>query len=253
MSDESLKTSNDLIRWLKMLALPAWAKVALALIMVAVLLSAMGLLGWGIWIRDKDAMSSAVAMLTVGIPVGLIVVAMVFGDGGARKLKTLTEHILRQEIPAALQENLAPTISGERYTQARITPKIRGCIADYTLDVSDSHRHPGQHIERQLEFKLELNVKKVNFVVWLPKADSGREALPELRTRYKSCFFGAEKEGYTQNHEPLMGEKKDHVGIVFIKLLGEDFLLNPADRLYFAQDLAFFVRGLLDVEHGNAY
>jgi hypothetical protein len=252
MSDESLKTSNDLIRWLKMLALPAWAKVVLSLIMVAVLLSALGLLGWGIWSRDKDAMSSAVAMLTISIPVGLIVVALVFGDGGARKLKALTEHILRLEIPAAIQDNLAPMMNGERYIQAHITPKIRGCIADYTLVVTDTHLHPEQHIERQLEFKLELNVKKVNFVVWLRKTGEDKEALSRLQTRYKSCFFGAEKEGYIQNQEPLTGEKKDHVGIVFIKQLGEDFLLSPADRLYFAQDLAFFVRGLLDLETENA-
>ena len=46
---------------------------------------------------------------------------------------------------------------------------------------------------------------------------------------------------------PMTDIKSGHVGFVFTKQLGSDFLLNPGDRLYFAQDLAFFVRGLLDV------
>ena len=87
MTDESFKTSSDLIRWLKMLALPAWARLGLAVIMLLVLLSALGLLGAGLYHRDKDSIASAVTMLTVGIPVGLVVVALVFGDGGAQKLK----------------------------------------------------------------------------------------------------------------------------------------------------------------------
>jgi len=48
MTDESLKTSNDLIRWLKLLALPVGVKAALALIMLLILLSALGLLGRGL-------------------------------------------------------------------------------------------------------------------------------------------------------------------------------------------------------------
>lgn len=248
MTDESLKTSSDLIRWLKLVALPAWARLALAMIMLLILFSALGLLGWGLYFRDKDSVSSAVTMLTVGIPVGLIVVALVFGDGGAKKLKSLTERVLRDEIPGAILENLSPKDQGERYTQAQVTSKIRGCIADYTLKVSDAHLRKGTPGERRLDFKLELNVKKVNFVVWLPKSVNPSGTWSELLTRYKSCFFGAQKEGYLQNQELLEGERADHVGIVFIKSLGDDFLLNPAERLYFAQDFAFFIRGLLDAE-----
>jgi len=248
MTDESLKTSSDLIRWLKMLALPAWARLGLALIMLLILLSALGLLGAGLYHRDKDSIASAVTMLTVGIPVGLIVVALVFGDGGAQKLKALTERVLREEVPAALLENLSANGMGGRYAQARVTATIRGCIADYTLHIADTHLDPNIHVERRLNFKLELNVKKVNFVVWLPQTAHQADDFAELIVRYKSCFFGAEKEGYLRNGEPLYGEKLGHAGIVFIKALGDDFLLNPAERLYFVQDFAFFIRGLLDAE-----
>lgn len=248
MTDASLKTSNELIRWLKLLALPAWARAALALIMLLILFSALGLLGWGLIYRDKDSVASSVTILTVCLPVGLIVVALVFGDGGARKLKVLTERVLRQEIPRAILENLSPTNYGDRYSQAQVTSQIRGCVADYTLQVSDTQFQADRRVDRFLHFKLELNVKKVNFVFWLPLAACPATNLPEQLARYRSCFFGAEKEGYVQNLEPLLGEKQGHLGIVFIKTLGEDFLLNPAERLYFAQDFAFFIRGLLDTQ-----
>ncbi|WP_394756492.1 hypothetical protein [Rhodoferax sp.] len=36
MSEESIKTSDELIRWLKMVALPAWARRAAAAIMLPI-------------------------------------------------------------------------------------------------------------------------------------------------------------------------------------------------------------------------
>jgi hypothetical protein len=59
MSDDSMKASSDLIRWLKMLALPTWAKSLLAMVMPLTLFSASGML--------------------------------VLGDGGSRKLTELTK------------------------------------------------------------------------------------------------------------------------------------------------------------------
>lgn len=41
-------------------------------------------------------------------------------------------------------------------------------------------------------------------------------------------------------------------GVVFTKSLHEDFLLEPAQRLYFAQDLSFFIRGMLEASIQHA-
>jgi len=101
MTDESLRTSNDLIRWLKLLTLPTWVKAVLALIMLLILSDALELLDWGLHSRAKDAASSAVMILTSGLPVSLIGVALVFGDGGVRKLESPTQQVLRHGIPNA--------------------------------------------------------------------------------------------------------------------------------------------------------
>ena len=247
MSEETIKASGDLIRWLKMLALPMWAKWLLALLMILVVGSALGLLVWGVGAHQIEVVSSAVAILTVGLPIGLIVVALVFGDGGANKLKELTQVVLRQEVPQALRQNLASTTGYAAYQSCHVAFSVHGCMADYTLTVesakSDGEENPRPSLS--LEFKLELNVRKANLVIWLPVSAA---MLSTQGNPYQSCFFGAQSEGYVQNQAPILGGRPDRLGVVFIKVLGDDFLLDPGRRLYFAQDLAFFVRGLLNVD-----
>lgn len=106
-----------------------------------------------------------------------------------------------------------------------------------------------------LQFKVELNVKKANVVIWIPVP--GDESTPQSLQgveNYQHVLAGALAEGYIQNAAPITDARLGYLGFVFIKLLGDDFLLNPGDRLYFAQDLAFFVRALLSVatnsQHG---
>jgi hypothetical protein len=249
MNDESINGSNDLVRWLKMLTLPRWAKFALAVIMLLTLGSALGLLLWGLLLRKYEVISSAVAILTVGLPVGLIVVALVFGDGGASKLKELTKLVLTKEIPEAILLNLASTAGDVSFKTPSITPTLSGCIADYVLSANGAPSHIDEHGKQlTLEFKLELNVRKANLVIWIPASGRGEDHRVES---YQSSFFGAVNEGYVHNIAPVHGAKSGHIGHVFIKTLGDDFLLNAGERLYFAQDLAFFIRGLLNDELQN--
>ncbi len=248
MADEALNNSADLIRWLKMLALPRWAKWILALVMVLTLGGALALGAWGALTNHIDVVTAAVTILTVGLPVGLIVVALVFGDGGAYKLQALTQLVLRKEVPDALVANLNARSGYRSFEDCHISFDIHGCIADYVLSI----RVPGdaiqgrQPVQRELTFKLELNVRKANLVLWLPEAFV--QPSQDKPSPYASCFFGAEREGYLRNATPIAGSREGYLGAVFIKQLSDDFLLNPAERLYFAQDLAFFVRGVLSVE-----
>lgn len=247
MADEALNSSADLIRWLKMLALPRWAKWILALVMVLTLGGALALGAWGALTDHIDVVTAAVTILTVGLPVGLIVVALVFGDGGASKLQSLTQLVLREEVPKALVANLNVRSGYRPFEACHISFDTHGCIADYVLSIkAPSDADGGSPVQRELTFKLELNVRKANLVLWLPEAylrSSDNQPSP-----YASCFFGAEREGYLRNATPIAGSRPGYLGAVFIKQLSDDFLLNPAERLYFAQDLAFFVRGVLSVE-----
>ena len=241
MNIEEPGTSSDLIRWLKMLTLPLWVKLALAVIMVAGVASALWLMWQGIRTQDNDALGYAVALMTIGLPTGLVVLALLFGDSGGIKLRELTQSLLDVEIPECFQKNFARTDhAGSTIT---LTHEVHGCIADYHIHFTNGSGEPVV-----LDMRLEVNVRKANVVVWLPGTDvptSAREhfeAVPGLR----SCLRGATREGYELNEAPITDARRNRWGCVFIKSLNEDFLVSPAQRLYFAQDLAFFARGLLE-------
>ncbi|OLP07066.1 hypothetical protein BLL52_1817 [Rhodoferax antarcticus ANT.BR] len=91
---------------------------------------------WGLLNAKLEIISSAVAMLTVGLPIGLIVVALVFGDGGSRKLAELTKIVLTKEIPEAILQNLGSTSGDTSYNNPKVLPTLSDCIADYVLSAT---------------------------------------------------------------------------------------------------------------------
>lgn len=246
MSDENERISSDLIRWLKMLALPTWAKLGLALIMLLALSNALGLLVDGMLHKDKESIAAAVSILTVGLPVGLIVVALVFGDGGARKLRQMTQQVLDKEVPQAIRENLG---HGSNFSDSQLSFTSHGYICDYELAAK-----PSSGRTTTLRFRLELNVRKVNVVFWVPTGEQRQDArgLFESHSSLHACLLGAEREGYVLNPVAHSEHGSAVSRVVFIKVLHEDFLLEPGQRLYFAQDFSFFVRGMLEASLPNA-
>ncbi len=239
MAEETGNVSSDLIRWLKLLALPGWAKLILAGIMLMALSSALALLVNGIVHRDKDAVTSAVSILTVALPIGLVIVGLIFGDGGARKLRDLTNRVLTEEIPIAIRENLK---HGQILDQI-LTFTPRGFISDYSLTAQKNSK------KTTLNFRIELNIRKVNVVFFVPQLSSNSDdakAIMQSNSILRSCLEGAEREGYSLNPAATPADETGLAGVVFIKNMHNDFLLEPAQRLYFSQDFAFFVRGMLE-------
>ena len=239
MTGETGNISSDLIRWLKLLDLPNWAKIFLAAIMLLALSSSLALLINGVAHKDKDAVSSAVSILTVALPIGLVIVALVFGDGGTNKLRELTHRVLNEEVPQAIRENL---LHGQ-FTDNELNFHPSGFISDYSLIAIKNNR------KVSLKFRIELNIKKVNVVFLIPHEDSkagDAKSLMKISKIMQSCLEGAEREGYILNPIATPPDKAGLSGLVFIKTMHSDFLLEPAQRLYFAQDFAFFVRGMLE-------
>lgn len=253
--------SNELVLWLKALDLPTWAKVLLVLIMAGILTGAGTILAHGLYHADKDEVSAATTLLAISLPMLLIVTALVFGTNGEKSLQKRSARVLVDLIPRCIKENIGDTATDGASVSAKISAvkveinaTLRGCIADYHLSL---HQESQQTV-RALTFSVELNVYKANVVFWLPapaavitdvSLETGKlaEFIGQHRTH---CVNGAVNEGYRLNPSPvtrLIGNQK-MLGLVFIKSLPKDFLLQAHESLYFAQDLAFFVRGFIDVE-----
>jgi hypothetical protein len=183
-------------------------------------------------------------MLTIGMPISLIVIAMIFGQGGEKKLLELTRVVLDKDIPNAILVNIQENNTDDSRQLVELDRVLHGCVCEYKLEL----RAP--NIAKQLiEFKVELNVHKVNVVVWLPESVTKNESWrADWSLPYLSSLKGAQNEGYQLNEHPAaqMYNGKERFGIVLIKQLDADFLVKPSERLYFSQDFAFFIRSLVD-------
>lgn len=250
--------SNELILWLKALDLPLWVKVALVMIMASILTGAGSILIHGLYKADKEEISLAATLLAISLPVLLVVTALVFGSNGEKTLQKRTARVLQTLIPACIKETFEISDHKENSsaTSLKFTPVIdtnmRGCIADYFLTVANNEGLD----DIKLRFSIELNVKKANVIFWLPLPESpvndvsleGGNLVGLIGHHRLHCAFGAVAEGYKLNASPVFRSvaNKPMMGLVFIRFLPKDFLLQALETLYFAQDVAFFVRGFAD-------
>ena len=102
MSESGTKgaeTSNELLRWLRMLILPAWARAGILLLVFGIIAGAAVLVGQAIVSHEPEQAASAITLLTVALPVFLVVIALVFGQNSDRTLRSLTQAVLERHIP----------------------------------------------------------------------------------------------------------------------------------------------------------
>lgn len=245
--NNSIEASNELIHWLKMLSLPFWAKLLLGLGILGAMCGASWLLVIGLHGQNSENIASGVTMLTIGMPISLIVIAMIFGQGGEKKLRELTQEVLEVDIYKAILSNVRENNTDDTQQFVELKKSFHGCACDYALVI---RKLEGQ--KKRLDFKVELNVHKANVVFWIPENLTKQVNWQDTWLQQKqSSLLGAENEGYMRNKhvaEQLQDGKILRKGFVFIKQLDPDFLLKPSERLYFSQDFAFFVRSLIEAE-----
>jgi hypothetical protein len=237
------QTSNELVKWLRMLALPMWARVGIAFIVTTVIACGLGLLAYGAWHQEAAQVTSAITLLTVTLPILLIVVALVFGQNSDSRLREITKKTLLQDVPRAIRENF-----GGDEINLSIDTALRGCVCEYEV-VWDRGAKIGN---QKIHFGIEINVSKVNVSIWIPHIklpDLIEVGTPELKP-WHHAIAGAISEGYKLNSTPASSkEHPSYVRLVFIREFGPEFLLMPWQRLYFVQDFAFFIKSMLGASH----
>jgi hypothetical protein len=170
------------------------------------------------------------------------VIGLVFGQRSEKRLANTTNAILDKLIPQQVQEIACQS------RKLQLTPLLRtGCRATYTLTA----RQGQSPLKHPLRFSVELNVRKVNVMFSLP--DSIRPVGPldknPTLSAYRHVISGAQAEGYQLNSELAeYGGEDGGRALLFFRTLPDDFLLRPIEKLYFTQDLGFFVRGVLEAQ-----
>lgn len=183
-STNQLGLSSELLRWLRLLVLPLWARVVIFGLMIVVVVGGLTMLAYGLWAQKDDMASRAMQLITLSLPVLVVVLALVFGQNSDAKL-------LGKDFPRTL----------------------------------------GQQLHERVQL--------------------GDPVLGPL----SNTLQGAEAEGYLLNPSPgklQCADGSDCQALILYRSLPKDFLLEPAQRLYFIQDLSFFMAGVWHALHTKA-
>lgn len=190
-STNQLGLSSELLRWLRLLVLPLWARVVIFGLMIVVVVGGLTMLAYGLWAQKDDMASRAMQLITLSLPVLVVVLALVFGQNSDAKLLGLTHQLLGKDFPRTLGQQL--------HERVQLGDPVLGPLS-HTLQ-------------------------------------------------------GAEAERYLLNPSPgklQCADGSDCQALILYRSLPKDFLLEPAQRLYFIQDLSFFMAGVWHALHTKA-
>lgn len=96
--------------------------------------------------------------------------------------------------------------------------------------------------QRLLNLWIGLNVNRIFVIYWI--RDEEHRSLDDIKRIFEFTFGGAQKLGYSVNYEkatlkPAQGSAKDIISIwLTVKVDDDEFIAAPAQRLFWAQDIA---------------
>jgi hypothetical protein len=271
----------DLLQSVRIATIPPGLRIVLIVATLGILALNMLVIANGLNRATDDYWIAAGAqLLGAMLPILFIGLLVGFAHGGQRALKDRTAQFLVRDIPAELQRVCEPAspqfvaarprrwgrwarimpAPGNARTNVELAFEHQDCVAEYRLTLKADQAA----VPVLLRFRIEINVRKANLVLWFPGRLEGqlqplaiRLADSELSTRadwsdladvpFGNTIIGALKSGYSINARLLARDSVTGplTGLVLIRDLATDFLWNPAEQLFFAQDLVFLFRAMV--------
>ncbi len=215
--------------------------------------------------KTVELTSASIALMGSIFPVLLISIVLFFSNSGIKSLRNKTDAILEKYVPNSLAfvpDNLQ-SINDVNQEKADIESNhIKGIFyADYKISFIDKGVST-DNIHRKVEMiiRVELNVKRVNFNLYIPKnrieefAHTHNIPLEDkdgiLRHMFPHCVntqevaLGDDMIFYHYNSsflERRFGDK-EYFCLVGSSRLSTDLLWSSSETLYFSQDLTLMVR-----------
>jgi hypothetical protein len=252
----------------KSIAVPGWLRWLVIVIVLATLAGN----AWLFWsaLRDpnhKDWFPLALQLLGSLLPLVLAALLLAFSTSGPETLRRKTGHLLLELIPSSICYAATSAPPFQSLSGARKAPKFSS-----ETEVTISY-HPGDFycsyrivfpevwsaadagVRRIAYFVMDLKVYGVNMYLCVPgeRLDEYCRAsgpvtqenrAKAFREVFRHTLAGAEASGCKVN-EMLIEADLDgqHLsGLVIVRSLTTDFLNDPAEQLYVAQDLVAMLR-----------
>jgi hypothetical protein len=275
----------ELLQGIKLFSVPLWVKILILILLGVLGLVNTTLFFTGLLYQNHESwVKSSIDLLGVVLPIFIIMLVIWKSETGVDSLRRKTEDFLMDLLPSALGKIVevnAPFFEvgadrelADHPTKARIFINLlkNDCYSDFVILAPD----PVGFVE--IVIRLEINVKKVNFNLCLDEALAGERFAEEhpgfasnsadntadvakwvfSRFRHTLAGAGMQEGAHVQTAEPAPG-RYDFNQNVLRRAIGDrtvlcfvascsvapDFLYNPGERLFFAQDLMFFLRSFL--------
>lgn len=251
MSEQEGKApiSPNILYQFRQLSIPLWARGVVLFLVSAVFFADLVFLGFGFWNSNEKWLVTAAQLFGVTFVPTLAVVYLAFAETGVVALKRKTTELLNTILPSSLRAMGdvlgVGTLQVESIAANHESPSRR-----YRLRFNNPDDPTCKTIE--LLFSLDVNVHKANLGVWVPvvRVEGNATAILEC---LRHTLEGARREGYELNDHPakVIADGLEYFVLVLIKRLPQDFLWDPGQKLYFAQDLRFFLASAM--REGESY
>jgi hypothetical protein len=271
----------DLLAHIQMMRVPLWARIIIYGGFLA-LFAVSGYLAWSaIDQQGRDSwLGASVALFAAIFPLMVVILIATTIHAGVKAIKDHTDRFLVVTLPRALSriaEDSARFVPlGDRdsnrvktrFADVEVNHCRGDCYADYKLSYTDDANRA-----LRLLIRIELNVKRLNFNLYLPIAATnslvgaqGTGLLTDMKlepVRTKAFRHTLEAAtisdnldegdetttssgGYIFYHQIFnrVLEGKPWYIMVGSRKIARDTLWNPAERLFIAQDLMFMVRAM---------
>jgi hypothetical protein len=257
----------DSISGVKSISVPAWLKLAILIVVAAVLVVDVTIL----WIAltnpaHKDWFSSAVQLMGSLVPLFLVVLFLAFATRGHEAIKRRTSHILLHLVPKTLAYALDGSPGFQAVEKAQRNKDDQGSTR---IDVSHRHgdfsclyrihfrdtqsKHPAMRIFFLL---VELKVREANMHLCVPQ-ETFEEYCRQCKLNgwdgFKKAFDNTIRgtEGAGCRVHPAVYQLAVSKGVfqtaaVVYRQLSSDFFTDPSEQLFWVQDMVAMLKGFLE-------
>ena len=261
----------DSLVGIRSISVPTWLKLLIFLIVVAVLTADLAIA----WVaitepQHRDWFSVSVQLVGSLLPLLLGILLLAFSSRGTDTIQRKTSHLLLRLAPEIIASSLtwSPEFavagkaqwSRRRRAETQIEVAYRpgdfACI--YRIKFPELHSRPAKmHL---VFLVVELKVRQVNMHLCVTRTAfdkfcelSQLSGFDAFRKAFDHTLSGAERAGCKVSsaiyHFPY-DEETVQTAVTVYRELTEDFFTDPAEQLFWAQDMVTMLKGF--VEEGLA-
>lgn len=219
--------------------LPAWAKAAVLAAATLLLLLAAVMIYRTLGRADAgDSILFYLSLAQTGALALIFAIILLFStrDANVHNLHRLGDQFLSNYVADALGKVSVPALGVEGFAVRDLGRKdIYGRVLEM------------QSPKLTLRVWVGHNVRRLIVIYFVPLGNAGE--LDRLKERLAHTFDGARGAGYTVGFEPAQ-QGEQHFASIWAKAeTSTEFLYNPREKLYWAQDIAMMTQSFLRSVH----